>query len=92
MAALAVAVLSVESVLSGLARTDPGRQRLFGHLTPPDLPSGAHVLVVLIGLAMLSLTPRLWRGTRTAVSLAIVGLGLLAFGVYGFAEARYRRV
>ena len=36
------------------------------------------MLVVLIGLAMLSLTPRLWRGTRTAVSLAIVGLGLLA--------------
>jgi lysyl-tRNA synthetase class 2 len=75
---MAVAVLGVESVLSGLARSDPGRQRLFGHLTPPDLPSAGHVLVVLVGLAMLSLTPRLWRGTRTAVSLAIVGLGLLA--------------
>jgi lysyl-tRNA synthetase class 2 len=36
------------------------------------------VLSVLVGLALLAAAPRLWRGTRTAVSLAIVGLTALA--------------
>ena len=36
------------------------------------------VLSVIVGLALLAVTPRLWRGTRTAVSLAAVGLLVLA--------------
>ena len=36
------------------------------------------MLSVVVGLALLVLTPGLWRGTRTAVSLAIAGLAALA--------------
>ncbi len=77
-AALAVAVLAIEAVVSGIAPGHPHRQLLLGRPTPPGLPSQAHVLAVLLGLALLALTPRLWRGTRTAVSLAIAGLLALA--------------
>jgi lysyl-tRNA synthetase class 2 len=86
-AALAVATLAVEAVLSGLASDDPSRQPLLGRMTPPDLPSETHVLSVLIGVALLVLTPRLWRGTRTAVSLTVGGLiALAALNVF---KARY---
>ena len=77
-AALAVAVLAIDAVLSGIARDVRSRQPLFGHLTAPGFPSQTHVLSVIIGLALLALTPRLWRGTRTAVPLAIAGLATLA--------------
>jgi lysyl-tRNA synthetase, class II len=65
-------------VLSAASPIDPRRQRLVADLTSPGLPSLAHILALLLGLALLVLTPRLWRGTRTAVSLAIAGLLLLA--------------
>jgi len=77
-AALAVAVLAIEAVVSGIAPDDPHRQLLLGRWTPAGLPSPSHVLTVLIGLALLALAPRLWRGTRTAVSLAIIGMLALA--------------
>jgi lysyl-tRNA synthetase class 2 len=51
-------------------------QPLLGRFTP--LPPETHILSVVVGLALLVLTPGLWRGTRTAVSLAIVGLASLA--------------
>jgi lysyl-tRNA synthetase class 2 len=76
-AALAVAVLATEAVVFGMAG-EARRQLLFGRWTPPGLLSQWHVLAVLVGLALLALTPRLWRGTRTAVPLAIGGLLTLA--------------
>ncbi len=77
-------MLATEAVLSGLAPDASGGESLLGRLTPTDLPSEAHALSGLVGLALLVLTPRLWRGTRTAVSLAIVGLGgLAALNLFG---------
>jgi lysyl-tRNA synthetase class 2 len=70
-------VLAIDAVLSGIARDDRSRQPLLGYLGP-ELPSETHLLSVVVGLALLVVTPRLWRGTRTAVSLAIVGLATLA--------------
>jgi lysyl-tRNA synthetase class 2 len=60
---------------------------LLARLTPPDLPSETHLLSVLVGLALLVLTPRLWQGTRTAVSLALGGL--IALAVLNAFKARY---
>ncbi|MGI8506588.1 MAG: bifunctional lysylphosphatidylglycerol flippase/synthetase MprF [Solirubrobacteraceae bacterium] len=77
-AAIGVAAVASEAVLSAASPINPGRERLIGHLTSAGLPSVAHVLALLVGLALLVLVPGLWRGTRTAVSLAIVGLLLLA--------------
>ncbi len=77
-AALGVAAIGTEALLSAASPVDPSGQRLIGRLTPAGLPSEAHVLAVLVGMALLVLTPRLWRGTRTAVSLAIAGLIMLA--------------
>lgn len=76
-AAVAVAVLAVDAVLSGIANDDPHRQSLLGGLAPPDLPSELQVLSVIVGVALLALTPRLWRGTRTAVPITVGGLGAL---------------
>lgn len=50
---------------------------LIRHIAPPALPSAAHLLALLVGLALVVLTPKLWRGTRTAVSLAISALLIL---------------
>ncbi|MGI9185608.1 MAG: bifunctional lysylphosphatidylglycerol flippase/synthetase MprF [Solirubrobacteraceae bacterium] len=85
-AALAVAVLAVDTVLSGVASDDP-RQALLGGLIPPDLPSELQVLSVMVGLALLAVAPRLWRGTRTAVPLAAGGLLMLA--VTSLAKGRW---
>ena len=71
-------MLAIEAVLSGFAPDGPGLQPLLGRMTPPDLFSETHLLSVVVGFGLLALTPRLWRGTRTAVSLAIIGLGALA--------------
>jgi lysyl-tRNA synthetase, class II len=78
-AALAVAALGVEAAISGLDPDHRIRQPLLGRLAAPNLPSETQLLSLLVGLALLALTPRLWRGTRTAVSLTIGGLiGLAA--------------
>jgi lysyl-tRNA synthetase class 2 len=59
----------------GFARDDSLHHRPpLGSLTPPDLPSEAHLLSIVVGLSLLAVVPRLWRGTRTAASLAIGGL------------------
>jgi lysyl-tRNA synthetase class 2 len=75
---VAVAVLAIEAILSAVAARDPRQPTLLGRLAPAELPSQTHVLSVLVGLALLATTPRLWRGTRTAVSLAMIGLAALA--------------
>jgi lysyl-tRNA synthetase class 2 len=75
---VAVAALAIEAILSGIAARDPRQPTLLGRLAPAELPSQTHVLSVLVGLALLAAAPRLWRGTRTAVSLAMLGLLALA--------------
>jgi lysyl-tRNA synthetase, class II len=88
--ALAVAVLAVEAGLSAIAAHDPRRPTLLGRLAPSELPSQTHVVTVLVALALLASTPGLWRGTRTAVSLAIVGLAALA--TLNLVKGRYGEV
>src|ERR1700756_3503200 len=79
LSAVAVAAVALEAILSGLARGAPRRQPMLGGQIPAGFPAGeSHVLAVILGLGLLALTPRLWRGTRTAASLAIVGLLALA--------------
>jgi lysyl-tRNA synthetase, class II len=77
-AALGVAAVGIEAVLSAATPNDPRGQRIIGRIAPPALPSVAHLLALLAGLALLLLVPKLWRGTRTAVPVAIAGLGILA--------------
>ena len=77
-AALAVAILALEAVLSSIAARDPHHPTLLGRLAPSELPSQTHVLSLVVALALLATTPALWKGTRTAVSLASVGLAALA--------------
>src|SRR6202012_1065228 len=58
-----------------------------GGLVSPDAPAGARGTALILGLALLVLTPRVWRGTRTAVALAIVAL--LALAVLNLEDAHY---
>ena len=64
-------------MLSVAVPEDPYRRRLIAHLTP-TLPSVAHVLAVGVGLVLLVLAPKVWRGTRKAVTLSIIALVVLA--------------
>jgi lysyl-tRNA synthetase class 2 len=78
LTAVAVAALAVVAVLDGLASAVPHRQALLGGHLPPGMPGEAHVVGLLVGLGLLAVTPRLWRGTRMAASLAVAGLLALA--------------
>jgi lysyl-tRNA synthetase class 2 len=42
------------------------------------LPPETHVLSIIVGLGLLTLVPRLLRGTRTALSVATLGISVLA--------------
>jgi lysyl-tRNA synthetase class 2 len=75
---VSVTVLAIESVIAGVTAPDPPGQPLPGGLELPRLPAATHVLSVIVGLALVALAPRLWRGTRTAVTLAVLGLVTLA--------------
>ena len=77
-AGLLVAAAAVEAVLSAATPSDAHRLRLIDRVAPPSLPSLAHLLALLVGLALLVLVPNIWRGTRRAASLAIAGLTVLA--------------
>jgi lysyl-tRNA synthetase class 2 len=77
-AALGVAAVGIQEVLSTLVPDDPSRRRLIARLEPTVLPSAAHLLALFVGVALLVLVPKLARGTRTAVPLAIAGLTTLA--------------
>jgi lysyl-tRNA synthetase class 2 len=77
-AAISVTVLAIESVIAGVTAPDPPPRPLPGGLALPRLPAATHVLSVIVGLALVALAPRLWRGTRTAVTLAVLGLVTLA--------------
>jgi lysyl-tRNA synthetase, class II len=67
LAAVAIILLALEAVVYGAT----------GGLIP-DAPAGARLAALVLGLALLALTPRVWRGTRTALALAIAGLAALA--------------
>ena len=77
-AAAAVAAVGIEALLSAATPNLPGRERALGRLLPAAIPSAAHLLALLAALALLVLAPRLWRGTRTAVPLAVGWLAVLA--------------
>lgn len=73
-AATAVMVLATQTVIVGLRGATAHLHRRIAETTYPGFPVGHHALALIVGGALLSLTPGLWRGTRTAVSLTIVGL------------------
>jgi lysyl-tRNA synthetase class 2 len=77
-ATLSVAALALEAVVSGLSRHAPRTEPLLARLPVLHAASEAAGLSVLVGLALLGLAPRLWRGTRTAVSVSAAGLLALA--------------
>jgi lysyl-tRNA synthetase class 2 len=76
-ATVAVAVLALESVIYGLAGPELFPHSLLGGLVFPDVRA-ARVAALVLGVALLVLTPRVWRGTRTALALTIVALIALA--------------
>jgi lysyl-tRNA synthetase class 2 len=86
-AAAAVALLALESVIYALAGPELSPRSLPGGLVSPDVPAGTRVAVLVLGLALLVLTPRVWRGTRTALALTLVAL--LALAVLNAEDARY---
>jgi lysyl-tRNA synthetase, class II len=70
-AALGVAAAGLEAALLAGARSDPVHRRLVARLAPAALPTPAHLLVLLVGILLVAVAPRLWRGTRAAVRLAV---------------------
>lgn len=78
VAAVGVAVAGMEGLFSAATPNPAARERLLSHLAPAALPSAAHLLALVAGLALLVLAPRVWRGTRTAASLAVAWLAVLA--------------
>src|ERR1700759_5160830 len=77
-AAASVTVLATQSVLVGLHDSSRHAHRRLAETAYPGLPVGRHALELILGAALLALIPGLWRGTRTAVSLTIIGLVALA--------------
>ncbi len=77
-AAASVAVLATQSVIFGLHDASAHLHRRLATTAYPGFPVGRHGLELILGAALLALTPGLWRGTRTAVSLTIIGLVALA--------------
>jgi lysyl-tRNA synthetase, class II len=77
LAAVAIGLLALETVVYGLAGAESSRRALPGGLIP-DAPAGAHMAALVLGLALLALTPRVWRGTRTALALTVTALLVLA--------------
>lgn len=79
LAGLGVAVAGLTSVVCTLALPGAAPEHVLSRLDPNVAsPSVAHVLVLLAGLALLVLAPNILRGTRLAVPLAIVALGLIS--------------
>jgi lysyl-tRNA synthetase class 2 len=85
-AAVAITVLATQSVIFGLTAPDPAPHPGLGGAVY-DLPAGRHVVALILGAALLALTPMVWRGTRTAVALTITGL--LALAALNAGHGRY---
>jgi lysyl-tRNA synthetase class 2 len=77
-AAASVTVLATQSVIFGLHDVSAHAHRRLAATAYPGFPVGRHALALILGASLLALAPGLWRGTRTAVSLTIVGLVALA--------------
>ena len=77
-AALGVTAAGLEAALLAGARSDPVHRRLVSRLAQGTLPTPAHLLVLLVGVLLVTVAPRLWRGTRTAVRLAVGLLCVIA--------------
>lgn len=77
-AAASVTVLATQSVLFGLHDASGHPHRRLAVTAYPGYPVSRHDLELILGAALLALIPGLWRGTRTAVSLTIMGLVALA--------------
>jgi lysyl-tRNA synthetase, class II len=77
-AAASVTVLATQSVIFGVRGVSTHTHRRLASTVYPGFPVGRHALALILGAALLALIPRLWRGTRTAVSLTIIGLAALA--------------
>jgi lysyl-tRNA synthetase, class II len=80
LAAVAIILLALESVVYGLAgpELEGGRGWVLSGGLVPEAPAGARIAALVLGLALLALTPHVWRGTRTALALAITALLALA--------------
>jgi lysyl-tRNA synthetase class 2 len=77
-AAVSVAVLATQAVVFGLHEVSAQAHRRLAVAAYPGFPMGRHAVELILGAALLALTPGLWRGTRTAVSLTVIGLVALA--------------
>lgn len=77
-AAASVTVLATQSVLFGARGISAHAHRRLAATAYPGFPVSRHALALILGAALLALIPGLWRGTRTAVSLTIIGLVALA--------------
>jgi lysyl-tRNA synthetase, class II len=80
-------VLALESVLYGLAGSASAAHSLTRGVISLDVPASTRAAALVLGFALLALTPRVWRGTRTAVALAIAAL--LTLAVLNIEDARY---
>jgi len=78
LAALAVAAVALESLISAATPSLRGREQQIEMLAPRAVPSSAHLLAILVSLSLLVLAAGLWRGTRRALTLTVVLLALVA--------------
>jgi lysyl-tRNA synthetase class 2 len=68
-------VLAIDAVIFGLAHVAVHHGAVaYRGLLPPE----THLVSIIVGLALLTLVPRLLRGTRTAGSVVALGIGVLA--------------
>jgi lysyl-tRNA synthetase class 2 len=77
-AAASVALLATQSALYGLRGVHASDHHDLAVAGAQGFLIGRHGLALVLGAALLALTPGLWRGTRTAVSLTVIGLAALA--------------
>jgi lysyl-tRNA synthetase, class II len=74
-ASIAISALAIDAVLYGFAHAAVDHDAVaYRGLLPPE----TRVVSILAGLVLLTLVPRLLRGTRTALSVATIAVGVLA--------------
>jgi lysyl-tRNA synthetase class 2 len=73
-----VAAVGFAAVIVAADPADHARGRLLTRVEPAGPPSLGHVLVLLAGLSLLALAPKVLRGMRAALPLAIVALAALS--------------
>ncbi len=78
LATLGVAAIGTAAAIAATDPADDDHRRLLTHLAPARPPSLGHVLALLAGLSLVVLAPKVLRGTRAALPVAIVALAALA--------------